>query len=1731
MVIRSCIRIMLCSGILLLAGLLPYGILAQPESVGPSRILEGAFLGETPPLRDIPQLSDEEWAIMVEKAERKRLNPKVRTRSFPNAETALPRGADPVWQQQSGGSRESLAPLQLINGGDSPYFPSDANGTIGPEHYMQTINTIYTIYDRAGNLLAGPAALNFLFYGTAGSNYNDGDPIALYDEQADRWLMAAFSVSGDNDYLLIAVSTSNDPTGSWYKYSFDVADMPDYPKFGIWRDGYYVGTNTYGNWDIYVLQRSQMLAGLSPMGVAFDNPWRPGPSIDFHCVPPVDNDGTFAPEGSPGLFITLNDDAVGGGSDELWILELDVDWATPANSTLSRSQQIAVASFDSNFGTSWANITQPDTTLKLDAIPQVIMNPPQYRNFGDYETIVCCHTVDVNNTDRAGIRWYELRRSGGGPWTIRQQGTYAPDAHSRWLGSIMLNGSGELALGYSISSSTVYPGIRCTGQSSDAYAAASGTMDVPEEIIQNGLDFQKFTSRWGDYAAMQVDVHDDETFWFTSQYIGTGGTRKTRIATLQIGAVQLTANFTASTRNPARYATVTLNELNFGSPAARTWSIEPATFHFVNGTHAASPNPQVQFTEAGSYTISLTITGNGQSDTETKTAYILVSDCGAIYLPFNEDFAGGTMPACWKNVNNSVNNRSWQFTIPANFNVQTTTAYNGAAVLDSYNFGTGYLLNADLITPTLDLSDYTTVNLFFEHFFPYYSAYAGDYGYLYYSINDGASWTLKQSWFNSANGDTVEIDFTTQLAGQSRARLKWTYVGYGYYWAIDDLSITGAGPNTWTGAVSPNWNTAGNWSAGTVPGPASKVIIPETAANWPTFTGHFILGSSCDKITLYGSAQLNVSGNFVIPSGKTLAINGDATISISGDWICAGNFIPGSGTVKFTGSAPSAVMTGTTTTTNITNYQLSTFPKGMSNLTGYLTGPTGDDKSSAVDIGFTFNYLGSNYTQVRICTNGWLSLISGGNVTTADNTTLFNNTNPNLTLAPWFDDLEDDNNSIVVYKTEGTAPYRVFTAEWNSVLTYATNAESRISFQVKLFETTNIIEFHYGNLVSGTFSGSESASIGIENATGGSGNFIEATTGSTTAGVTNLKAQNNWPAVNYRFSPPSVNVPQFLSSLVIDKNGSSLSIMTETSVAGDLTISNGTLAGPSSSQGTLNVAGDWTNNGAFLPGATTVIFNGSSNQVIGGNAPTNLSSLTVSNPAGMILQNNLSVTGTLSLAGGAIDAGAHTLELGASATAPGTLTWTSGHILGSFKRWIAASTAAPVDFPVGTATTGHPARITFGNNTGGSLTARFEPGDPGGHSGFPVTDGTESLEAEDLYLEGSWLLTAASLSSTDYDLELSGTGFSSLGDPDETIRILKRPGGGGDWTADGSHVAGDPPLARREGLNGFSRFILAKPPNDGYKISGNITYYNAANTPIPSGVTVSLFRDGSQVGPDFLVTNGSYQFLNLPSGVYELRVSSSNPTEGSVNTTDAAQVNYWGALPYEIEKVRFYAGDVTGSTHFINSTDALRIQGHFVNGTAPDKGPWMFWVAGQTISTNSSPEESYPTVTLGSSNLTANIYALCAGDFNRSFVPGGQQPDSPALSFNHADTLFAGPSEVVDLPITLSAAEELTALSLILEYPGDLAGITGVTVHADCGHAEWSATGNELRISWISDRPVQMASQEILVTLRLRTTGSFVPGSEIRFSPAPDPHNELAGPFGRVISGARLSVPVLRVKV
>ncbi len=507
----------------------------------PTRVVVAHDYGLSQPLRDLPpskgpRTEEEQKAFkkLIHKKESK-LNFDMEHRFYPYASSARPFGNDPVWQKQEGytSAHANRAPLLNFAGQDSPYSVSDCNGAAGQNHYMQGINTTYAIWDKNGNQVVAPTDFNTLFSGVDGASNNDGDPVVIYDDQADRWVCTEFSGAYSNpDYMLIAVSTTSDPTGTWHRWSFDMPNgFPDYDKLGVWRDGYYMACNNSGGDDIFVFERDVMLAGgTSPQMVAFSNSNRP--NSGFHCIEPIDNDGVLAPAGTPGQFITINDDAWGGSQDEIWMFELNVDWSNTGAATFSRTQTIATAPFDANFGSSWDNIAQQGTSQKVDAVPQILMFRAQYRNWGTSQSIVCAHSVDVDDSDHAGIRWYELENTGSG-WSIRQQGTYAPDANSRWIPSIAMDANHNIGLGYNVSSSSMYPGIRYCGQSALENQNASGVMDIAEETVLDGTSSHTSDNRWADYAEMSVDPSDDATFWFTTEYANGESSKSTQIVSFQ----------------------------------------------------------------------------------------------------------------------------------------------------------------------------------------------------------------------------------------------------------------------------------------------------------------------------------------------------------------------------------------------------------------------------------------------------------------------------------------------------------------------------------------------------------------------------------------------------------------------------------------------------------------------------------------------------------------------------------------------------------------------------------------------------------------------------------------------------------------------------------------------------------------------------------------------------------------------------------------------------------------------------------------------------------------------------------------------------------------------------------------------------------------------------------------------------------------------------------------------
>jgi hypothetical protein len=300
--------------------------------------------------------------------------------------------------------------------------PPDTQGDVGPNHYFQMVNLSFQIWNKTGTSVYGPALSSTLWSGFTGpwTGTNDGDPIVLYDQAADRWIATQFSLPNYPSgpfYELVAVSQTGDPTGAWYRYAFEFANMPDYPKFGVWPDGYYMTINqfkasrlTFAGAAVCVFERSLMLNGNPNARMLFFNL-----GTLYGSLLPADADGSTQPvSGTPNYLANL-------GTNSLRIWEAKINWTTTNLSTVSLVKTLATQSYSY----SGITINQPGTSQTLDPLASRLMYRLQYRNFGSYEVMLTNHSVNANGTGRAGVRWYELRNYGSG-WNIHQQGTFAP---------------------------------------------------------------------------------------------------------------------------------------------------------------------------------------------------------------------------------------------------------------------------------------------------------------------------------------------------------------------------------------------------------------------------------------------------------------------------------------------------------------------------------------------------------------------------------------------------------------------------------------------------------------------------------------------------------------------------------------------------------------------------------------------------------------------------------------------------------------------------------------------------------------------------------------------------------------------------------------------------------------------------------------------------------------------------------------------------------------------------------------------------------------------------------------------------------------------------------------------------------------------------------------------------------------------------------------------------------
>jgi hypothetical protein len=509
-------------------------------------------------------------------------------------------------------------PLVNLDGSNSTgVVPPDPTGDVGGSYFVHVYNgsggALIRIYNTSdGSLAAGPFSMDGLGSGGACAN-GLGDGVVVFDQLAQRWLLTEFS--GTSNTLCTYLSDGDDPVvTTWTRYTFNTPGFPDYPKYGVWPDAYYVGANEGPA--VYALDRQAMLSGLSATLQRKTVPRLNG--LGFQMLPPASVFGsTPPPAGAPGIFIRDNDDERNSpGSNDpnhdfLELFTLTVDWVTPGNTTLSGPVSIAEDEFNSEFQVTsgFGAIHQPGTSQTLDPLLEVPMVPVHYRNFGTYETIVSNHVTrlpDDTTNNIAGVRWFELRRVGGvaSPWELYQEGTYAPADSggqiSRWMAAIGMDESGNMAMGYSVARDPgVFPGLRYVGREA---TDPLGVMTTAETTLVDGSSSQS-SDRWGDYFGMGVEPSDGCTFWFSAEYMPGGSGWRTHFASFRFDtcgtptftttADNLMQGVCASTSTPVALSPVTINvnaRNGFSDPV--TMSFEPGLPIGFSGGYTVNPvNP------------------------------------------------------------------------------------------------------------------------------------------------------------------------------------------------------------------------------------------------------------------------------------------------------------------------------------------------------------------------------------------------------------------------------------------------------------------------------------------------------------------------------------------------------------------------------------------------------------------------------------------------------------------------------------------------------------------------------------------------------------------------------------------------------------------------------------------------------------------------------------------------------------------------------------------------------------------------------------------------------------------------------------------------------------------------------------------------------------------------------------------------------------------------------------
>jgi hypothetical protein len=532
--------------------------------------------------------------------------------------------------------------------------PPDTNGTVGDSvtnQYVQIVNTEYEVYNKTtGAVILGPAAIHTIWSGFTGacSTGDGGDVNAIFDKAAARWVIGQLG-PGFTSYC-IAVSTSDDATGSYARYEFDFgSNIPDYPKVGVWPDAYYWTSNTFQGGVSFIgampcaYDRASMLAGGPANAICFQQ------NSSVASLLPADLDGsTPPPSGEPNPYIELLD------TSDLGLFKFHVDFTNPSNSTFTGPTAIPVTSYSLACGGGTCIPQAPGDGTQLDSLGDRLMFRNAYRNISGTEYLVVNHSVTAGSS--VGVRWYQITNPNGTP-TVAQQGTFAPDSTYRWMGSVAMDQSGDIAVGYSASSSTIHPAVRYSGR---VPSDPAGTLESEDSIIEGTGSQTGGLTRWGDYSGISIDPGDDCTFFYTTEYIPTDGSFNwnTRIASFKFTSCGVTTpDFSLSATPPSQSATAgstvtytaTATPLNgfsgtvgltlSGCPANATCTLNPSSVALPPAQNSTLTVQTTSTTPGGTYI--LTITGTSGSLIHATSVTLIIPDFSISATPSSQNIAAG----------------------------------------------------------------------------------------------------------------------------------------------------------------------------------------------------------------------------------------------------------------------------------------------------------------------------------------------------------------------------------------------------------------------------------------------------------------------------------------------------------------------------------------------------------------------------------------------------------------------------------------------------------------------------------------------------------------------------------------------------------------------------------------------------------------------------------------------------------------------------------------------------------------------------------------------------------------------------------------------------------------------------------------------------------------------------------------------------------------------------------